>query len=115
VALSSWAATVKHQGFEEEQEWRVIFQPLITVEEKYHSTEEFVVRVEEEHLVTHVEFMPAKVLPHRDGRGPTLPIKSITCGPNVSMRSTMRALEILLRNNGYEGVEILKSEIPAKS
>ena len=115
VVLSSWAATVKHPGFQEEQEWRVIFQPLITVQEKYLSTEEFVVRVEEEHLVTHVEFMPAKVLPHREGRGPTLPIKSITCGPNVSMRSTMRALEILLRNNGYEGVEILKSEIPAKS
>ncbi len=115
VVMSSWAATVKHPGFEEEQEWRVIFQPLITAQEKYLSTEEFVVRVEEEHLVTHVELIPSDVMPRRNGKRPTLPIKSITCGPNVSMRSTMRALEILLRNNGYEGVEILKSEIPAKS
>ncbi len=115
VVLSSWAATVKHPGFEEEQEWRVIFQPIITMEEKYHSTEEFVIRVEDYALVTHVELMPADILPHKRNQPPKLPIKSITCGPNVSMRSTMRALEILLRNNGYEGVKILKSEIPARS
>ena len=115
VVLSSWAATVKHPGFEEEQEWRVIFQPMITAEEKYHSTEEFVIRVEDYALVTHVELMPSKVLPHHARQVPKLPIKSITCGPNVSMRSTMRALEILIRNNGYEGVKILKSEIPARS
>jgi hypothetical protein len=114
VVLSSWAATVKHPGFEEEQEWRVIFQPLITAEEKYSSTQEFVVRVEDYTLITHVEFIPSEVLPHGK-RGPKLPIRSITCGPNVSMRSTMRALEILLRNNGYENVEIKKSEIPARS
>ncbi len=115
VVLSSWAATVKHPGFEEEQEWRVIFQPMITAEEKYHSTEEFVIRVEDYALVTHVELMPASVLKHPPRQAPKLPIKSITCGPNVSMRSTVRALEILLRNNGYEGVKILKSEIPARS
>ncbi len=115
IVPSSWAATVKHPGFEEEQEWRVIFQPMITVEEKYHSTEEFVIRVEDFELVTHVELMPSKVLPHHARQEPKLPIKSITCGPNVSMRSTMRALEILLRNNGYEGVKIHKSEIPARS
>jgi hypothetical protein len=115
VVLSSWAATVKHPGFQEEQEWRVIFQPLITIEEKYYSTEEFVIRVEDYALVTHVELMPSKVLPHHARQAPKLPIKSITCGPNVSMRSTMRALEILLRNNGYEVVQILKSEIPARS
>jgi hypothetical protein len=115
VVLSSWAATVKHPGFEEEQEWRVIFQPMITTEERYHSTEEFVVRVEDYALVTHVELMPSKVLPSKPRQEPKLPIKSITCGPNVSMRSTVRALEILLRNNGYEGAKILKSEIPART
>jgi hypothetical protein len=115
VVLSSWAATVKHPGFEEEQEWRVIFQPMITMEERYHSTEEFVIRVEDYALVTHVELMPSKVLPRKPRQEPKLPIKSITCGPNVSMRSTVRALEILLRNNGYEGVKILKSEIPART
>jgi len=115
VVLSSWTATVKHPGFEEEQEWRVIFQPMITMEEKYHSTEEFVIRVEDFALVTHVELMPSQVLAGSKKQSPKLPIKSITCGPNVSMRSTMRALEILLRNNGYEGVKILKSEIPARS
>jgi hypothetical protein len=115
VVLSSWAATVKHPGFEEEQEWRVIFQPMITMEERYHSTEEFVVRVEDYALVTHVELTPSKVLPRKPRQDPKLPIKSITCGPNVSMRSTARALEILLRNNGYEGVKILKSEIPART
>jgi hypothetical protein len=115
IVLSSWAATVKHPGFQEEQEWRVIFQPMITAEEKYHSTQEFVIRVEDYALVTHVELIPSTVLPSHGKDGPKLPIKSITCGPNVSMRSTMRALEILLRNNGYEGVKILKSEIPARS
>jgi hypothetical protein len=114
IVLSSWAATVKHPGFQEEQEWRVIFQPMITTEEKYHSTEQFVVRVEDFELVTHVELMPADNLPRKKGEQPKLPIKSITCGPNVSMRSTMRALEILLRNNGYDTVQILKSEIPAR-
>jgi len=113
MVLSAWAATVKHPGFEEEQEWRVIFQPLITAEEKYLSTSEFVVRLEGLEFVTHVEFMPdAKVL---GKRGHLLPIKSIVCGPNVTMRTTNRALEILLRNNGYEGVEIKRSEIPARS
>jgi len=113
MVLSSWAATVKHPGFEEEQEWRVIFQPLITAEEKYLSTTEFVVRLEGPEFVTHVEFMPdEKVL---GKRGTLLPIKSIVCGPNVTMRTTMRALEILLRNNGYDGVQIKRSEIPARS
>jgi Protein of unknown function (DUF2971) len=113
TVLSSWAATVKHPGFEEEQEWRVIFQPLITAEEKYLSTSEFVVRLEGPEFVTHVEFMPdTEVL---GKRGHLLPIQSIICGPNVSLRSTMRALEILLRNNGYDGVKIKRSEIPARS
>jgi hypothetical protein len=113
MVLSSWAATVKHPGFEEEQEWRVIFQPLITEEEKYLSTSEFVVRLEGPEFVTHVELMPdAKVL---GNRGPKLPIRSIVCGPNVAMRSAKRALDILLRNNGYETVAIRKSEIPARA
>jgi len=113
MVLSSWAATVKHPGFEEEQEWRVIFQPLITEEEKYLSTSEFVVRLEGPEFVTHVEFMPdEKVL---GKHGPKLPIRSIVCGPNVQMRSAKRALEILLRNNGYDAVEIRKSEIPARA
>ena len=113
MVLSSWAATVKHPGFQEEQEWRVIFQPLITAEEKYLSTSEFVVRLEGPEFVTHVEFMPdEKVL---GKRGHLLPIKSIVCGPNVTMRTTLRALEILLRNNGYDSVKIRKSEIPARS
>ena len=112
MVLSSWAATVKHPGFEEEQEWRVIFQPLITAEEKYLSTSAFVVRLEGLEFVTHVEFMPDKKVLGR--RGDLLPIKSIVCGPNVSMRTAKRAIEILLRNNGYEGVEIRKSEIPAR-
>lgn len=113
MVLSSWAATVKHPGFEEEQEWRVIFQPLITAEEKYLSTREFVVRLEGPEFVTHVEFMPDKKVLGRHGH--RLPIKSIVCGPSVTMRTTMRALEILLRNNGYDDVVIRKSEIPARS
>ncbi len=113
MVLSSWAATVKHPGFEEEQEWRVIFQPLITAEEKYLSTMEFVVRLEGPEFVTHVEFMPDKKVLGK--RGHLLPIKSIICGPSVMMRTTMRALEILLRNNGYDSVVIRKSEIPARS
>jgi hypothetical protein len=113
MVLSSWAATVKHPGFAEEQEWRVIFQPLITEEEKYLSTSEFVVRLEGPEFVTHVEFIPdEKVL---GKRGRKLPIRSIVCGPNVDMRSAKRAVEILLRNNGYEGVAIRKSEIPARA
>jgi len=113
MVLSSWAATVKHPGFEEEQEWRVIFQPLMTADEKYLSTREFVVRLEGPEFVTHVEFMPDKKVLR--GSGHLLPIKSIVCGPNVTMRTAMRALEILLRNNGYEDVTIRKSEIPARS
>ena len=113
MVLSSWAATVKHPGFEEEQEWRVIFQPLITAEEKYLSTSAFVVRLEGPEFVTHVEFMPDKKVLGK--RGDLLPIKSIVCGPNVTMRTAKRAIEILLRNNGYEGVEIRKSEIPARA
>jgi len=113
MVLSSWAATVKHPGFEEEQEWRVIFQPLMTADEKYLSTTEFNVRLEGPEFVTHVEFMPDKKILGK--RGHLLPIKSIVCGPNVTMRSAKRAIEILLRNNGYEGVEIRKSEIPARA
>jgi hypothetical protein len=113
MVLSSWAATVKHPGFEEEQEWRMIFQPLITEKEQYLSTSEFVVRLEGPEFVTHVEFIPdQKVL---GKRGRKLPIRSIVCGPNVEMRSAKRAVEILLRNNGYDGVEIRKSEIPARA
>ena len=113
MVLSSWAATVKHPGFEEEQEWRVIFQPLMTADERYLSTTEFNVRLEGPEFVTHVEFMPDKKILGK--RGHLLPIKSIVCGPNVTMRSAKRAIEILLRNNGYEGVEIRKSEIPARA
>lgn len=114
MLLSSWAATVKHPGFEEEQEWRMIFQPLITAEERYFSTQEFSVRLEGDELVSHVEFMPNSNVVAIGEHGALLPIRSITCGPNVAMRSAMRALEILLRNNGYDDVRILKSEIPAR-
>lgn len=115
IVVSSWAVTVKHPGFEEEQEWRVVFQPLITDQEKYYSTAEFVVRLEGKHLVTHVELMPADLPELKSNGKPRLPVKSITCGPSVAMRSALRALEILLRNHGYEGVEIRHSEIPATS
>lgn len=95
------ASVIKHPGFEEEAEYRQIYQPSyssILLEKKYRNGRFG--------LTPYVEigFL-------QEGK---LPIESITIGPCKDPDSEERSLRMLLSNYGYEDVEVLQSGIPLR-
>jgi len=107
------ASMMKHRGFEEEREWRIMYHP---VRISHTDTRELRVRAEGDRLVTYVELVPRThcknaEVPRSDLA--KLPIDSIICGPSVNISAAMQSLEVLLRQSGYERVRIEISDIPA--
>lgn len=95
------ACIIKHSGFEEEAEYRQIYQPstsALSLETKY--------RMGRFGLTPYVEigFL-------QKGR---LPIKSITIGPCRDPRAEERSLRMMLAKYGYEDVEVQASGIPLR-
>lgn len=95
------ACIFKHFGFEEEAEYRQIYQPSnssLALETKY--------RMGKFGLTPYVEigFLQKE----------RLPIESVTIGPCRDPDSEERALRMLLSSYGYSDVEVLKSGIPLR-
>lgn len=99
--FNSIACIIKHSGFEEESEYRQIYQPSVsslTLETKFRSGRYG--------LTPYVEFGFLE-----SGR---LPIESITIGPCADPDDEERTLRLILSEHGYSNVEIRKSGIPLR-
>lgn len=93
------ACIVKHSGFEEEAEYRHIYQPstsALSLDTKYRSGRFGLTPYVE------LEFLQEK----------RLPIESITIGPCRDPRSEEKSLGMMLAKYGYGNVEIRMSGIP---
>lgn len=99
--LNTVACVIKHSGFEEETEYRQIYQPLtssLKLKNKFRSGLYGLTPYVE------VSFLEA-------GR---LPIESITIGPCKDQHIEAYTLRMLLSQYGYENVEIRKSGVPLR-
>jgi len=101
ATLASIACIIKHNKFEEEREYRQIYQPGNTCLKLKHGF-----RNSKFGLTPYVEigFLEKN----------KLPLKTITIGPCQDFNQEQKALKILLVQQGYEQVEIIKSEIPLR-
>lgn len=99
--LNIIACIVKHHKFEEENEYRQFFQPGRTglKMEPFFRASQF-------GLTPYVKIQFLE-------KG-TLPLKNVTVGPCQDFDNESNALRLLLGSCGYEGVEVLKSEIPLR-
>ncbi len=102
ATLSNIACIIKHHKFEEEREYRQIYQPDNT---KLKLKRGF--RNGQFGLTPYVEigFMEEN----------RLPLKSITIGPCQSFKQELSALKLLLAQNKYENVEVIESAIPLRT
>lgn len=99
--FNSIACLIKHPGFEEEAEYRQIYQPcksLLELETKFRSGRYG--------LTPYVEIGFLTV--------DRLPIESITIGPCADPSDEKRSLEGILGRYGYQSVEIRQSGIPLR-
>lgn len=95
------ACIIKHSAFEEENEYRQIYQPAtstLSLDTKY--------RMGRFALTPYVEIGFAQ-----KGK---LPIQSIMIGPCRDPDSETRSLELMLSEHEYGDVEVLTSEIPLR-
>lgn len=101
ATFNSVACVVKHAGFEEEAEYRQIYQPStssLLLETKFRSGRYG--------LTPYVEFDFLN-----EGQ---LPIESITIGPCADPDEENHALAAILSRHGYQSVEIQQSGIPLR-
>ena len=99
--FNSVACIIKHSAFEEENEYRQIYQPsrsTLSLKTKY--------RMGRYGLTPYVEIEFLQ-----KGK---LPIESVMIGPCKDPDSEARSLELLLSENGYGDVKVLKSQIPLR-
>lgn len=99
--LANLACTIKHQKFEEENEYRQFYQPGATslqLEKKFRNGRFG--------LTPYVEVPFIK-----EGR---LPLRSVTIGPCQDAELEMYIVRRLLEKNSYTNVEVLVSEIPLR-
>ena len=101
VTFNNVACIIKHSTFEEENEYRQIYQPArstLSLDTKY--------RMGRFGLTPYVEigFL-------QKGK---LPIQSIMIGPCRDPDSEIRSLELMLSEHGYSDVEVVTSGIPLR-
>ena len=92
---------IKHPAFEEENEYRQIYQPAtstLSLVTKY--------RMGRFGLTPYVEIE----FPHKE----KLPIQSIMIGPCRDPDSEVRSLRLMLAEHGYSDVEVFTSGIPLR-
>jgi Protein of unknown function (DUF2971) len=106
IEIARWVHSVKHQKFEEEQEWRIIafldsapYDPLT----KKAAGMEF--REGQLGVVPYIELRPI------NGK---LPITEVVCGPGTHESLTPKAVELLLARYGYRNFEVTTSEVPLR-
>jgi hypothetical protein len=109
LEMTDWACVVKHKAFSEEKEWRIITYPkgatLVGVRpEDYNGVS---VRPTSKLLLPYMVLMPPG--------SERLPLAGIRCGPSQFQEQSGRAMNILLRSNGYKNVAVTFSRIPLRT
>jgi DUF2971 family protein len=99
--LITTASAMKHAGFAEEREWRIMYHPA---QMEAADASHFRVLADGSDLVSYIELLPIEGV---------LPIASVVCGPGVYAAAAQQSLKLLLRQSGYKDVEIKVSDIPA--
>jgi hypothetical protein len=108
LEMTDWACAVKHEAFSEEKEWRIITYPkdatLVGVKpEDYKGVS---IRPTSKLLLPYMILEPPP--------GKRLPLVEIRCGPSPLQEQSGRALNILLRNQGYDHVPVTFSIAPLR-
>jgi hypothetical protein len=108
LEMTDWACAVKHRAFSEEKEWRIITYPkgatLVGVKpENYAGVS---VRPTSKLLLPYMILEPPS--------GKRLPLVEIRCGPSQYQEQSARAMNILLRKNGYEHLPVTFSGVPLR-
>lgn len=109
-AISECLFCFKHEKFEEEGEWRIVYRPVVAGGLAKHPTRLF--RAKGGLLVPYVE-LELKSL-HADYAG-RLPIWSVTIGPSAHPELAIKSVVMLLRERGYPDANVLSSEIPLRA
>jgi DUF2971 family protein len=106
IEIARWVHSVKHQKFEEEQEWRIITflnsAPLAPLTARAAGME---FREGQHGVVPYVELRP--------GNG-KLPIAEVVCGPGTHESLTPKAVELLLARYEYSNFKVTTSEVPLR-
>lgn len=108
LAMTDWACTVKHESFSEEREWRIVTYPKGATLSGVHlkNYEGVSVRPTARLLLPYMTLEP---LP-----GERLPLLEVRCGPSYFQEQSSRAMHILLRNHGYDNVQVSLSTVPLR-
>jgi Protein of unknown function (DUF2971) len=108
LEMTDWACAVKHKAFSEEKEWRIITYPkdATMVGAKPENYEGVSVRPTSKLL------LPYMILEATSGK--RLPLVEIRCGPSQFQEQSARAMNILLRNYGYDHLPVTFSGVPLR-
>jgi 5'(3')-deoxyribonucleotidase len=98
---------IKHEAFEEESEWRLVYIPFLTEEDE---------RVPIELKTRSGTVLPYVSVKVKDAKGnaDTLPIKEIRVGPTQDPLIAVYGVRQLLRSKKRTNVEVTKSETPLR-
>lgn len=109
-AISECLFCFKHEKFEEEEEWRIVYRPDVAGGSAKHPARLF--RAKGGLLVPYVELELKSS--HADYAG-RLPIWSVTVGPSAHPELATKSVVMLLRERGYPDSNVLSSEIPLRA
>ncbi|MGX9833134.1 DUF2971 domain-containing protein [Enterobacter hormaechei subsp. xiangfangensis] len=90
----------KHDGFEEEKEYRFIYTPLNEVPDVHF-------RVSGDRLIPYIKPTVCE--------GVKLPIKKIIIGPSKSTEDITSGVHFFLKHHNYQNVEVVSSQIPYRT
>ncbi len=104
--LKEFACTFKHQGFQEENEWRLIFR-------SFRSREYMpALRFREDRLST--PYIPISLRNAGPNPPVLLPILEVRHGPSLHPGLAKKSLLLLLEKSGYDHVEVRGSTTPLR-
>ncbi len=108
LEMTDWACAVKHKAFSEEKEWRIITYPkgATLVGAQPENYEGVSVRPTAKLLLPYMILEP----PSRK----RLPLIEIRCGPGQFQEQSARAMRIVLRKLGYDGLPVTLSQVPLR-
>jgi hypothetical protein len=110
--LQSLARSFKDPGYKEEQESRIVVG--YSKREGYLFQREAPLQFRTAHRGDVIPYIPLalNLMREENVSTPKLPIKRIISGPGVDYERNYGSITRLLEENGYEGVEIVRSAIP---
>jgi Protein of unknown function (DUF2971) len=109
LVMTDWACSVKHESFSEEREWRIVTYPKGATLNGVHpqNFEGVSVRPTARLLLPYMTLEPLQ--------GKRLPLLEVRCGPSQFQEQSSRAMQILLRNHGYNNLPITLSTVPLRT